>query len=158
VTPDEDPVAQAFRQAWVMILALAGGVTALALVVVLLMGSEGASSWTGSLDPGVLPWFAGLAAVLLFLAPRIGRAIAQRAPADARSVIGAWTAGALVTAGLREAVGVGGLVLGLLAGSLPWALGFAGASVGALLLGLPRREVLRERLRWVERQVVADPD
>jgi hypothetical protein len=149
---DDTEVARAVRQARVMTLALAGGVATFAVVVAFLLAGEAAADWTGTLEPSVLPWAAGGAVLLLFLAPGLGRRIARAAAPDQAAVIQAWTAGTLVATGLREAVGVAGLVLGLLAGSLPWALGFASVSIATMLLAWPRPEALRERLRWVERE------
>lgn len=104
-----------------------------------------------------LSWLVVAAALTLLLAPMIGRRAAEAPPGSTRREIARrYQAGWIVGHALREVGGVAGVVVGMLAGSVPWTLGFAGASVAAMLLEPPREEELRARLRGSRAEPVED--
>ena len=90
--------------------------------------------------------FAGGIAVLV--APMLRSRLIESPPgSDEDAIARRWTTGTLVAMALREFAGLQGLVFSLLAGSLPWALGFGLASVAAMGLAWPRGDDLADRLR-----------
>jgi hypothetical protein len=58
-----------------------------------------------------------------------------------------WQAGWIAGQALKEATGIGGLVLALLAGSTAWALGFTVASVLSMMMTPPWETDLRRRIQ-----------
>jgi len=48
-------------------------------------------------------------------------------------------------------MGLAGITLSLVAGSVPWIVGFGAVSLAAILLGWPRRSELEERVRRARR-------
>lgn len=84
---------------------------------------------------------------LIFLAPVLaGKAKEAPPDADRDTVFMQFQTGTIVGMAVREGAGLMGGVLALLAGSLPWLVGLAGASVLSMVLAWPKRDELEERL------------
>ena len=137
---------RALRIVRVLTAALSLGVAVLAGVVVFLAGGELAVADGPPLDPGLLPSAGGAGILLLGLAPVVGGRVASGGETRDEAVQ-SWLTGRILALALRDGVGVVGLAVGLLAGSVPWALGFAAASVASMALAWPRGDDLEDRLR-----------
>jgi hypothetical protein len=86
--------------------------------------------------------------VPLLLAPFVRRQL-ETTPrgASEEEVARRWQAGWVVGQALKEATGLGGLVLALVAGSTAWALGFTIASVLSMMMTPPWETDLRRRIQ-----------
>ena len=92
------------------------------------------------------------AAVIIILALPLARVVRNKVDtlpqhATADQVMGKWVSGWIAGQAIREGVGIAGVTLALLTGSIPTGLGFAAASVGSMLLAPPWESELRVRLR-----------
>jgi hypothetical protein len=127
--------------------ALMAGVAGFAVVATLLV-RQGAVAEGGFPEAGrFLPLAFGLAlAVVGLAAPAVGRVIEERAR-KAEGPGAAYLAGTIVRQAVREGAGIAGIVLGLLTGRADWILAFALLAIGAMALGWPREEALREATR-----------
>ena len=99
------------------------------------------------LNPTMLATLGMIVALALLLAPIVRRQI-DRAPrgAGADEIARRWQTAWVIGQALKEAVGIAGLVIGLLAGSSAWALGFAIASLGSMVMTPPWEHELRVRI------------
>lgn len=128
--------------------ALMGGVALFAAVVTWLFLDGVAPLSPGELPGVALMAAATLAAALFIVAPVVERKLREAPPGASMSDVAArFQSGTIAGFALREAPGLLGLVLSLLSGTLPWALGFAGASLAAMALAWPKRGDLEARLR-----------
>ncbi|HSR43033.1 MAG TPA: hypothetical protein VLL48_12690 [Longimicrobiales bacterium] len=145
-----DPVETAVRQLHVMAGAFMGGVlvyTAMAVWVV----RAGALGLGAEIGGEVLGLVGLVAALLLVLAPVVRRRIlAAGRPEDRGELTALWIRGSIAGLAVREGAGLLGITISLLAGSVPWILGFGLASVAAMGLAWPRGEELREAIRRLE--------
>jgi len=66
-------------------------------------------------------------------------------------VLQGWSQGHVVAMAMREGMGLTGITLALVAGSVPWIVGFGAVSLATILLGWPRRSELEERVRRARR-------
>ena len=129
---------------------------ALLLIVVIFAGAvrymlhSGGLSGAPTFSRAGLTYIAVMVALALLSAPLLRRKVEAVPPgATAVQVVQRWQAGWIVGQAVKEAVGMVGLVIGLLARSPAWALGFAIASVGSMLLTPPWEHELRLRLRRI---------
>lgn len=92
------------------------------------------------------------AAVVIVLCVPLARLVRNKVQAVPRGstadlLISKWVAGWIVGQAIREIVGIAGITLALLTGSIQMGLAFAAASVGSMLLAPPWESELRIRLR-----------
>jgi hypothetical protein len=141
--PDAAAAAQAVRRLRVIAGAMALGIM-MAVGVLGLMhaaGSAGDVAVGEAMEP-VLGVIILLAAVLLVAAPFVERALLSRGGGGA---IQRYRTAKVVSLALRETVGLLGFVVGLLSGSLLWAVALAGASLLAIAIAWPREADLASR-------------
>ena len=154
---EPDELSGRIRRLRVVWFALMMIVAAFATVVGFLLRSD----WVGfgqTLSRGTLTYGAIVTALILPLA-QIARRKIQAVPPQAtpEEVTRRWQAGWLVGQALREVVGILGLTLALLAGSIPWVWAFAAASLGSMMLSPPWEHELRIRLRQVAVETSGPP-
>lgn len=151
---EPDEVSGRIQQLRVVWVALLMSVAAFAGVVGFILRRGGLD--VGQSIPREVLTYGAVVIVLIIPLARIAQrkveAVPPRATAD--EVARRWQAGWIVGQALREAVGIVGLTLALLAGSIPWVWGFAAASLGSMLLAPPWEHELRVRLR----RATADPN
>lgn len=142
-TDEITAVTRKLRMIW---LALLLSVAALNMVVWFLLRSQRAPAV--DIDSSVLVVGAVLVLSPLMLSPIVRRRI-ETPPRDAtaRQIVQRWQAGWIVGQAMKEAVGLGGLVLALLAGSTTWAWGFAGASLLSMFMTPPWEREVRARVQ-----------
>jgi hypothetical protein len=98
-------------------------------------------------DPTLLGTLGIVVAGALLLAPFLRRRIeTPRRGASPGQIAQRWQIGWIVGQSLKEAVGLVGLVIGLLAGSTTWAIGFAVASLGSMIMTPPWEHEIRLRI------------
>jgi hypothetical protein len=99
------------------------------------------------LEPTMMATLGVIVALAMLLAPIVRRQL-EKAPRGAgpNQIAQRWQVGWLVGQALKEGVGIVGLVVGLLAGSSAWALGFAVASLGSMIMTPPWEHELRIRI------------
>ena len=150
---EPDELSVRIRQLRVVWFALMMIVAAFAGVAAFLLRSGGLEvGWT--LSRAELTYGAVVTVLILPLAQIVRRKIQAVPPrATAEVVARRWQAGWIVGQALREVVGIVGLTLALLAGSITWVWAFAAASLVSTLLSPPWEHELRTSLR----RVSADP-
>jgi hypothetical protein len=136
------------RTLQVIVAALATGVFTYTTVAVGLI-STGALGTGGVTLGTAAPGAVALGVALLFaLAPVVRRRVLHAGPAaDGDQILARWFSASLVAMALREGAGLLGITVSLLAGSVPWVLGFGLASVAAMGLAWPRGDEVRDRVR-----------
>ena len=146
----QDEITARVRRLRVIWLALMFSVATFYLVVWFLLKRSGATEFRAI--PGLVP-AAGIVAAILLLAPIIRRRL-EAAPRTAgpEEIASRWATGWLVGQAIKEAVGILGLVIALLAGSTSWALGFAIASVASMIMTPPWEHEVRLRIHRAEQQ------
>jgi hypothetical protein len=99
------------------------------------------------LDPNLLALLGVVVALALLLAPFVRRRLetASRG-AGPDQIAQRWQIGWIVGQAIKEGVGLAGVVIGLLAGSTAWTLGFAVASLGSMIMTPPWEHELRLRI------------
>jgi len=105
-------------------------------------------------SPAILELLPVIGITLLALpiaAPFVGSKIADAAGDTADEVLQGWSQGHIVAMAMREGMGLAGITLSLVAGSVPWIVGFGAVSLAAILLGWPRRSELEEQVRRARR-------
>lgn len=143
-------VDQTARTVTILAGAFAASVLAFAVVAAVLVASGVFSE--GS--PAILELLPIIGVTLLALpvaAPVVGRKIIEAAGDTVDEVLQGWTQGHIVAMAMREGMGLAGITLALVAGSVPWIVGFGAVSLAAILLGWPRRTELEERVRRARR-------
>ncbi|HZD06018.1 MAG TPA: hypothetical protein VE173_14000 [Longimicrobiales bacterium] len=145
-------IEQRMRTVQIIVLALVLGVVmftgvAVAMIVAGLMSSGGEL-----FGPGFLGFVALVVAVLLVLAPLLRRRVLEsgESPQDEDAVLDRWMTATVVGMAVREGAGLMGVALALVSGSIPWTLIFGLASAAAMVLGWPRAEEVRERIRRIQ--------
>lgn len=142
-----DPTARTVR---VLAGAFAASVLAFTVVAAFLVASGVFSE--GS--PAILELLPVVGVTLLALpvaAPFVGGKIRDAAGDTVDEVLQGWTQGHIVAMAMREGMGLAGITLALVAGSVPWIVGFGSVSLAAIALGWPRRSELEERVRRIRR-------
>jgi len=151
---EPDELSGRIRQLRVVWFALMMSVAAFAGVAGFLLRSGGLEVGQ-TLSRGALTYGAVVTVLILPLAQIVRRKVQATPPrAAAEEVARRWQAGWIVGQALREVVGILGLTLALLAGSITWVWAFAAASLGSMLLSPPWEHELRIRLR----RTAADPN
>jgi hypothetical protein len=143
---EPDEITQRIRRLRLLWGALLFSVAAFFVVVWLVLG-KGGLEISKRLDPTLLGTLAVIVALGLLVAPLVRRRI-EKAPRTAISdeIARRWETGWLVGQTIKEGVGLAGLVIALLAGATSWALGFAVASLGSMIMTPPWEHELRIRL------------
>jgi hypothetical protein len=100
------------------------------------------------LSPSFLAALGVIFLVPLLLAPYVRRRL-ETAPrgASEEEIARRWQTGWIVGQALKEATGLGGLALALVAGSAAWALGFTVASVLSMIMTPPWESDLLRRIQ-----------
>ena len=144
---EPDEVSGQIRQLRIVWFALMMSIAAFAGVAGFLLRSGGLE--IGQTLPRAALTYGAIVTVLILPLAQIVRRKVQAAPprAAAEEVARRWQAGWIVGQALREVVGILGLTLALLAGSITWVWAFALASLGSMLLSPPWEHELRARLR-----------
>lgn len=145
-----DAITARVKRLRVIWIALLFSVAAFYLVVWFILKSRGPSS--GSLPPGLVP-AAALVALALLAAPLVRRRLDRPSrTAGPDEIVRRWGLGWLVGQTIKEAVGLIGLVIALLAGSTAWALGFTIASIGSMIMTPPWEHEVRLRIHRAEEE------
>jgi hypothetical protein len=142
------------RVVWAAMLMSVALFTAVVWYLIARGGVRGAPD----LDPVLLGTLAVIVALGLLIAPMVRRrleAIPRVALND--EIVRRWEHGWLVSQAIKEGVGLAGLVIALLAGSPSWALGFAVASLGSMVMTPPWEHELRLRLHRADPSGGAQP-
>lgn len=144
-TPHEE-VSRVIRTGRILVLAMAGGVAVFTVVATVLVagGTLGAS---GTIPSPLLLGVGFGVLIMLLTAPLVRRAILEAGPPPPAELPRRWLTALIVGSAVREGAGLLGIVLGLLAGSVPFIVGMGSAAVAALLLALPRGEELEAAVR-----------
>ena len=151
---EPDELSERIRQLRIVWFALMMSVAAFAGVVWFLLRSDGLELGH-TLSRGALTYGAIVTVMILPLAQIVRRKVQAVPPrATAEEVTRRWRAGWIVGQALREVVGILGLTLALLAGSITWVWAFAAASLVSMLLSPPWEHELRTRLH----RAAADPN
>jgi F0F1-type ATP synthase membrane subunit c/vacuolar-type H+-ATPase subunit K len=135
------------RTIWLSMIA---GVVAFTVVVLYLIGSQAVTPIP------VLRAGAGSTLAIILVLGLIGanyvRKIVEKTPPSATrsQVARKWQAGWLVGQGIKEAIGLLGLVLALLVGASSWAMAFGIASAASMVMTPPWEAELRQRLQHAE--------
>jgi hypothetical protein len=88
-----------------------------------------------------------IVALLLLLAPVVRRRVeTTRRGASPDEIARQWQVGWIVGQAMKEGVGLFGLVIGLLAGSTAWVIGFAIASLSSMVMTPPWEHEIRLRI------------
>lgn len=143
-------VDQTARTVTILAGAFAASVLAFMIVAAFLVASGVFSE--GS--PAILELLPVIGVTLLALpvaAPVVARKIIEAAGDTVDDVLRGWTQAHTVAMAMREGMGLAGVTLALVAGSVPWIVGFGAVSLAAIALGWPRRTELEERVRRVRR-------
>ena len=149
-----EEVSRRVRPLKVIWLSMIGGVL-VATVVVILMIRAGVVRPIPALRTG-----SGATIAILLVLGLIGaqfvRRIVERPPASATrtQVAVKWQTGWLVGQGIKEAIGLLGLVVALLTGAPQWAMAFGAASAASMIMTPPWETELHHRLQDAE----PDPD
>ena len=144
---EPDELSERIRQLRIVWFALMMSVAVFASGVGFLLRSDGLELGQ-TLSRGVLTYGAIVVVLILPLAQIVRRKVQAVPPrATAEEVVRRWQTGWIVGQALREVVGILGLTLALLAGSITWVWAFAAASLVSMLLSPPWEHELRTRLR-----------
>jgi hypothetical protein len=144
---EPDELSGRIRQLRIVWFALMMSIAAFAGVVWFLLRSNGLELGQ-TLSRDALTYGAIVTVLILPLAQIVRRKVQAVPPqATADEVTRRWQAGWIVGQALREVVGILGLTLALLAGSITWVWAFAAASLGSMLFSPPWEHELRSRLR-----------
>ena len=144
---EPDELSERIRQLRIVWFALMMSVAVLASGVGFLIRSDGLELGQ-TVSRGTLIYGAIVTVLILPLAQIIRRKVQAVPPrATAEEVARRWQTGWIVGQALREVVGILGLTLALLAGSITWVWAFAAASLVSMLLSPPWEHDLRIRLR-----------
>lgn len=146
-SPDVDPTART-------VTILAGAFAASVFLFMTVAAALVASGMFSEGNPALAELLPVIGVGLLALpvaAPVVGRKIVEAAGDTVDEVLQAWTQGHIVAMAMREGMGLAGIMLGLVTGSVTWIVGFGAVSLAAILLGWPRRSDLEERVRRARR-------
>jgi len=144
---EPDELSKRIRQLRIVWFALMMSVAVLASGVGFLIRSDGLELGQ-TVSRGTLIYGAIVTVLILPLAQIIRRKVQAVPPrATPEEVVRRWQTGWIVGQALREVVGILGLTLALLAGSITWVWAFAAASLVSMLLSPPWEHDLRIRLR-----------
>lgn len=147
LTPEVD---EAVQKLTILVAPLLAGVLIYTILAAYLVAS-GTFAAENQAIMEFLPFVAVGLAPLLVAAPFVSKKILDSADRTAAATLRAWRTAHITAMAMREGLGLAGVTLGLLAGSVPWIVGLGTASLAAMALGWPRRLDLEERLRKTER-------
>lgn len=139
-------VARVVRTGRTIVLAMAGGIALFTVVATVLVagGSMGAA---GTLPSTLLVGVGIAVLVMLGTAPMVRRVLMESGSPAPPELPRRWFTSLLVASAVREGAGLLGIVLGLLAGSVPFIVGMGAASVASMLLAFPRGDELDAAIR-----------
>lgn len=141
-----DPIAVRVKRLRIIWFALLLGVASFYLVVWFIL-KGGRDQLPPPMDPSYLIALGVLFLIPLLVSPFVRRKV-EATPRDAseEAIADRWQAGWVIGQALKEATGIGGLVLALLAGSTAYAFAFTVASVLSMLMTPPWEHELRLRI------------
>jgi len=151
---EPDELNERIRQLRIVWFALMMSVAVFASGVGFLIRSDGLELGQ-TVSRGTLIYGAIVTVLILPLAQIIRRKVQAVPPrATPEEVVRRWQTGWIVGQALREVVGILGLTIALLAGSITWVWAFAAASLVSMFLSPPWEHEIRTRLR----RATADPN
>jgi hypothetical protein len=154
----QDEVARVVRTGRTIVLAMVAGIALFTVVASVLVAGEMAGEGLSGRASGPLLIAVGVAIFVMFLtAPVVRRAVQEQGSPPPDRLPQRWLTALLVASAVREGAGLMGIVLGLLAGSVPFVLGAGVATVAAFLLAFPRGEELEAAVRRGGGGVVSRP-
>jgi hypothetical protein len=140
----EDQIRAVVKRLRILWAGMLMGVVTFAIVVWILIRRGGIGR---PMDSGMMATLAVIVALVLLVAPLVRRRLeTTRRGASPAEIAQRWQVAWIVGQGIKEGVGIAGLVIGLLAGSTAWALGFAAASLGSMIMTPPWEHELRLRI------------
>jgi hypothetical protein len=155
---EPDEMSGRIRQLRIVWFALLMSIAAFAGVAGFLLRSGGLAVGQ-TLSRGALTYGAVVTVLILPLAQIVRRKIQAVPPsAGGEEVARRWQAGWIVGQALRGVVGVLGLTIALLSGSITWVWAFAAASLVSMLLSPPWEHELRIRVRRADADQKGPPD
>lgn len=143
---DQRLVENLHRQLLVLTMALVGGVVTFSGIVGAMAAGRDVDA--AGLEPAVRLALAIGGAAVLVGAAIVGRLLID-APGDPdpESIAGRIRTGVIVSMAMRESVGLMGGVVGLLTGDYLLMAGLAAGSAATMVLGMPGRTAIEEKLR-----------